>query len=304
MLDAYRLGASLYVPLTHKDCLAIANGKRFPELRSVIFCSEDAVAESMLGVALDNLRACLKRMRRGGQLLRFVRVRNPEILRWLLGLPGVAKLDGMVLPKLDDGNFSAYFEPLLGTPFRCMPTLETRDVFDPQRMIALRERILAEGHCGRILALRIGGNDLLALLGLRRPRDRSIYRTPLGMTIAALVTIFKPYGFQLTAPVFEHLDCPALLAEELAEDLAHGLCGKTAIHPNQLAAINHAFEVAAQDISAARAILLDGRAVFEFGGSMCETATHFAWARETLTRAELLSVLPGGSAWQALTSGQ
>ncbi len=44
MLKAYRLGASLYVPVTHQDMLKIANGAKWPELRSVIFCTEDAVA--------------------------------------------------------------------------------------------------------------------------------------------------------------------------------------------------------------------------------------------------------------------
>ena len=75
----------------------------------------------------------------------------------------------------------------------------------------------------RILALRIGGNDLLALLGLRRPRQMTIYRTPLGPVIGKLVTTFRPYGFVLTGPVFEHLDTPALLAQEVEEDLAHGM---------------------------------------------------------------------------------
>ncbi|WPL19666.1 Citrate lyase beta subunit [Thiorhodovibrio winogradskyi] len=287
MLEAYRLGGSLYVPLTHKDCLPIANASRWPSLRSVIFCTEDAVAEQALGVALDNLRHCLERMEKRTTLMRFVRVRNPEILDWLLALPGAGKLDGFVLPKLDLSNFDAYFGPLAGTGFRCMPTLETLDVFDVARMRDLRDQMLAAGQQERILALRIGGNDLLALLGLRRPRDRTIYRTPLGPTIANLVTTFKPFGFQLTAPVFEHLDCPELLSEELAEDIAHGLCGKTAIHPKQLASINAAFQVTSTEVTTARQILLDDRAVFQYQGSMCEPATHRHWARQIVARANM-----------------
>jgi citrate lyase beta subunit len=287
MLEAYRLGGSLYVPLTHPDCLRIANGEKWPELRSVIFCSEDAVSEQALGLALNNLRQCLAAMRERGVLLRFVRVRNPEILHWVLALPGVEKLDGFVLPKLDQYNLDAYLTPLAGTRFRCMPTLETRDVFDAARMSELRDRMIADGHRERILALRIGGNDLLGLLGLRRPRDRTLYRTPLGLTIASLVTVFKPHGFQLSAPVFEHLDCPELLAEELAEDQAHGLCGKTVIHPDQIAPVNAAFQVSSRDVQTARQILLDDRSVFKYQNSMCEPATHGAWARQIVARAEL-----------------
>ena len=55
----------------------------------------------------------------------------------------------------------------------------------------------------RILVLRIGGNDLLNLLGLRRQRGHTLYETPLGAVIARLVTTFKPHGFRLSAPVFE-----------------------------------------------------------------------------------------------------
>jgi stress response protein SCP2 len=101
----------------------------------------------------------------------------------------------------------------------------------------------APGVRSRILALRIGGNDLLALLGLRRPRAMTIYRTPLGPVIARLVTTFRPYGFVLTAPVFEHLDLPALLDQEVAEDIAYGMVGKTAIHPTQIAPIEQHYRV-------------------------------------------------------------
>ncbi|MFP4076860.1 MAG: HpcH/HpaI aldolase/citrate lyase family protein [Halochromatium sp.] len=290
MLEAYRLGGSLYVPVTHQDCLQIANGRKWPELRSVIFCTEDAVAAEALGPALDNLRHCLKAMRpRTQTLLRFVRVRNPEILAWLLEQPGVDKLDGFVLPKLDMRNIDAYMDPLSRhrAHHHCMPTLETRDVFEPARMTELRDYMLERGYQERILALRIGGNDLLALLGIRRPRDRSLYRTPLGLTIAHLVTIFKPHGFQLTAPVFEHIDCPEILEQELGEDLAHGLCGKTAIHPDQLPLIDSHFRVSPTDLEAAQRILDDDRAVFKFDGSMCELATHSAWAEHIVGRAAM-----------------
>ncbi|MGQ9659664.1 MAG: HpcH/HpaI aldolase/citrate lyase family protein [Thermochromatium sp.] len=289
MLDAYRLGGSLYVPVTHRDMLRIANGLKWPELRSVIFCTEDAVAPSALESGLANLRDCLEAMEPRPSLLRFVRVRNPEILDWLLTLPGSNKLDGFVLPKFDLSNADRYLEPLVGdSGHLCMPTLETRDVFESARMIALRDHLLERGYHERILALRIGGNDLLALLGLRRPRDRTIYRTPLGHTIAQLVTLFKPHGFQLTAPVFEHLDQPELLREELSEDVAHGLCGKTAIHPSQLPLIETSFRVSPTDLEAARRILSEPeQAVFKFGGSMCELATHRAWARHILDRTAL-----------------
>ncbi len=285
MLKAYRLGASLYVPATHQDVLTIANGDKWPALRSVIFCTEDAVADDSLAEGLDNLRQALDQMQATVSALRFVRVRNPGILAWLLTVPGVEKLDGFVLPKLDLNNADDYLRQITNPRHLCMPTLETRDVFETARMIELRDYLLDAGYQHRILALRIGGNDLLAILGIRRPRDRTLYRTPLGHTIAQLVTVFKPFGFQLTAPVFEHLDCTEILKEELSEDIAHGLCGKTAIHPDQVAIIESGFHVSQMELEAARRILSSRQAVFEFDGSMCEVATHRAWATHILERA-------------------
>lgn len=284
MLEAYRLGGSLYVPVTHQDVLSIANGSKWPDLRSVIFCTEDAVEAQALGPGLDNLRRSLQEMSDSSAMLRFVRVRNPRILSWILRLPGVEKLDGFVLPKLDMSNVDAYMTRLQGSSHLCMPTLETRDVFETAQMIRLRDHLIEQGYRDRILALRIGGNDLLSLLGIRRPRDRTLYTTPLGYTIAQLVTVFKPHGFQLTAPVFEHIDCPRILEQELGEDIAHGLCGKTAIHPSQLAAIEQSFRVSPADLEAARRILQADRAVFKFQGSMCEVATHSSWAQHIVER--------------------
>ncbi|MFD2113671.1 HpcH/HpaI aldolase/citrate lyase family protein [Thiorhodococcus fuscus] len=287
MLEAYRLRGSLYVPVTHKDLLNIASGARWSELRSVIFCTEDAVSEEDLELGLNNLQTCLDQMSADSKALRFVRARNPEILARLLALPGVEKLDGFVFPKVELGNIDDYMGLLADTRHRCMPTLETRDVFDAGRMTALRDHMLEQDYQSRILALRIGGNDLLSILGIRRPRDRTIYRTPLGHTIAQLVTIFKPYGFQLTAPVFEHIDHPELLSEELSEDIAHGLCGKTAIHPVQIPVIEAAFRISPNDLEAAQRILTGDRAVFKFGGSMCEVATHSSWAQHIVARTSI-----------------
>ncbi len=289
MLNAYCLGGSLYVPATHQDLLTIANGTRWPALRSVIFCTEDAVAENALEGALVHLEHCLTAMTATTAMLRFVRVRNPAVLARLLAQPGIEKLDGFVFPKLDINNADVYMDLLKNSKYLCMPTLETRDVFDTAKLIQLRDHLLGCHYEQRILALRIGGNDLLAILGIRRPRDRTIYRTPLGHIIAQIVTVFKPFGFQITAPVFEHLDCVQLLQEELSEDIAHGLCGKTAIHPQQLPVIETAFQVTPTDLAAAQRILNDERAVFQFNGSMCEIATHRAWAHHIVARQKTLS---------------
>src|SRR4051812_13511451 len=109
------LGASLYVPTTHKHLLAIANGDRMQHLRSVIFCTEDAIAERDLSYALFNLSLALQNMGEESDTLRFVRVRNPEVMARVLAMPGAHKLTGFVLPKTTRHNFDTYFRQVRHT---------------------------------------------------------------------------------------------------------------------------------------------------------------------------------------------
>lgn len=287
------MGASLYVPACHKDLLAIANGEKLSNVRSLILCTEDAVSDRDLSYALFNLALTLANMHRDVAAQRFVRVRNPEVMGKILAMPDSEKLTGFVLPKATRYNFDAYFKQVRNTSFMLMPTLETAEVFNDWEMRHFRKVLEAPDVRSHILALRIGGNDLLALLGLRRPRDMTIYKTPLGPIISRLVTTFRPYGFVLTAPVCEHLDNPELLEQEVKEDLVHGMVGKTAIHPSQISLIESHYRVHPNDIEAARAILeADSPAVFKMHNSMCEVTTHRAWAEATMTREQVFGTRP------------
>src|SRR5205809_5468023 len=137
-----QLGASLYVPCTRGDLALIGNRRKYPYLRSVIFCTEDAVRVEDLSPALDNLQGLLRHLE-PADLRRFVRVRNPAVLRAVLQMDGVERLGGFVLPKVTRHNLEQFF-PAWTSPhhFDLMLTLETVDVFDAAEMIALRDRLL------------------------------------------------------------------------------------------------------------------------------------------------------------------
>ena len=290
------MGASLYVPANHKYLMEVANGERMGHVRSLIFCTEDSVADADLSWALFNLSVVLANMKGVSSAERFVRVRNPEVMARVLAMPGAEKLTGFVIPKATRYNFESYFKQVRATEHMLMPTLETAEVFNDWEMRQFRKTLEAPGVRQRILALRIGGNDLLALLGLRRPRSMTLYRTPLGPVIARLVTTFRPYGFVLTAPVFEHLDLPELLDQEVAEDLAYGMVGKTAIHPSQIGLIEEHYRVKPNDLAAARAILdANSPAVFQMHNSMCEVATHRAWAERMVEQSNVFGSHHDGS---------
>jgi citrate lyase beta subunit len=181
-----------------------------------------------------------------------------------------------------------------------MPTLETSDVYSPAAMVELGAAMRDELG-DRILALRIGGNDLMGCLGLRRNPSTTLYRTPMGYVIPMLAGVLGAQGFVLTAPVFEQLATPELLIEELALDIAHGLVGKTAIHPSQVAHIHDALRVSIEDLNCARLIVNESApAVFKHEGAMVEPATHYGWAVKIIERAKWHGVKPAQSMAETL----
>ncbi|MDR2187675.1 MAG: HpcH/HpaI aldolase/citrate lyase family protein [Azonexus sp.] len=286
MPDPTQLGASLYVPATHHALAEIAAGTRLASVRSLIVCTEDSVSAQHLPDALGNLAKALRHIKTRTDRLIFVRARNPQILQAILNMAGADQLTGFVLPKVTAENIDDYLKPLQGHPHRVMPTLETSETFRESAMYDFLRLLEQPSRRNRIFSLRIGGNDLLALLRMRRPRGRTIYETPLGHVIARLATIFIPQGFSLSAPVFEHMDDPETLSREIEYDLNHGLVGKTAIHPNQIPLIERHYRVCERDINAAVRILApDAPGVFSFDQSMCELATHRPWAQAVLLAA-------------------
>ena len=251
----------------------------------MIFCTEDAVLQADVDSCVRHLGLCLQGFKNTTQQYRFIRVRNPDVLGRLLALPDIDKIDGFVLPKFTEDVFNDYLDQLRDTTFKVMPTLETKEVFNVNAMTNLCQGLLQSDMAENVLMLRIGGNDLMNLLGLRRERASTIYETPLGHIIAQLVTIFKPYGFSLSAPVFEYLDDPHTLLREMKMDLAYGLIGKTAIHPTQVPMIEEAFKVNIEDYEMALSLSdLDAPAVFRMHDAMCEVATHQQWATQILSR--------------------
>ncbi|UYY59286.1 HpcH/HpaI aldolase/citrate lyase family protein [Sphingomonas sp. S2-65] len=306
-LSALALGATLYMPCTRDDLAeALFGAQRIAGLRSAVLCLEDAVLERDVPAALARLSAFLRtlaaRLPQPGDPLLFVRPRSAAMLEHVLCMPGAERLDGFVLPKAHADTMPAYLALPYLDRHRLMPTLETREACDPFEMRRLRDQLL--GVQERILALRIGGNDLLRAMGLRRTVGRTAYEGPLGSIIASLVASFAPWGFALSAPVLEQFADAALLRDEIARDIEHGLFTKTAIHPGQVAVIQSALAVPAEQVEEAQLMLADDApAVFARDGVMCEPATHRAWAKRLLDRAALYGVTDPISSTLRLVSG-
>ncbi|TWR91373.1 HpcH/HpaI aldolase/citrate lyase family protein [Pseudomonas saxonica] len=295
--SAYALGATLYMPATRPDILDVVMGEKIHGLRSLVVCLEDAVAETDVQQALNNLKNLLLGIdarggRPPGSPMVFVRPRDAAMAAVLNDWSLMRYVDGFVVPKLRLSNIHQWQQAVTRDELMLMPTLETPEVYDPSAMVELRGAML-ELLPERIIALRIGGNDLMGCLGLRRNPAMTLYSTPMSYVIPMLCGIMGSAGFALTAPVFEQLNAPQLLEHELALDLAHGLVGKTAIHPSQIVIIHNALQVSLEDLTSARHIVSEAApAVFKFNDAMCEPATHYTWAQKTIERAHWQGVRP------------
>nr|WP_250808267.1 HpcH/HpaI aldolase/citrate lyase family protein [Neorhizobium tomejilense] len=302
----YELGATLYMPILQKDAMEYIAGRKLPKLRSMVLCLEDALLEAHVLEGLDKLEKTLiqighvKAEAEDKQFpLVFVRPRNLDMAKRIAQMAGIHNIDGFVAPKVRPGDHESWVNAVRDTDLFIMPTLETLEAFDVGAMTALRDEFLGNAP-ERILALRVGGNDLMSCLGLRRVGNSTLYEGPLFYAVSMLMSVMKSKGFDLTAPVFEIIDDRKTLLKEVKKDVDFGFVGKTIIHPDQIDVVQNAFKVLADDLESAKKILdVDAPAVFKFGGSMCEPATHRTWAQRIMSRAGIYGVLP--SAVEALS---
>jgi len=296
-LSPYRLGATLYMPATRTDIANSVLNNEIVGLRSIVICLEDAVSEADIPTALINLKKILQTLgfaKAAGHghdwPLVFIRPRHVEMGKYLTKAEDLSPVDGLVLPKFTLDSLPEWWDIMKDSHLCMMPTLETEDVFDVKQMQQLAATLVIHPCHERIIALRIGGNDLMNVISLRRPRNLTLYDSPMGYVIKMLVAVFGPRDFALTSPVCEHIDDHHVMERELTLDVAHGLVGKTAIHPNQIAKIERALMVTQADHEDALRILNSSQAVFKSQGAMCEPATHRRWAARVLKQAQVYGI--------------
>lgn len=282
---AIELGATMYIPATHDQLWEVTEGIKFPILKSIAVCLEDAVLERDVQTAMVNLKCLLqKRAEQPNQKAPaiFIRPRNLEMAKHIIDWDLNHTYSGMVLPKFTLHDLKSWMD-ILPANLNLMPTLETKEIFDMGHNLELNQALKYDFH--KTLCLRIGGNDLLSCLNLRRPKNSTIYQTPVGMLISQLAGLFIPNGFQLSSPVCEHIHHTELLIHEISQDMNNGIYTKTAIHPSQIEYIHQAFQVNAEEFHEAQQILSqDAKSVFKSNGSMLEPATHRNWAEVVLLR--------------------
>jgi citrate lyase beta subunit len=255
----------------------------------VAICLEDAVRPDQRLAAVASLSQWLHRLSEptqglGGRPGCYLRPADEDILVRLLDIPGIEFVDGFIIPKATPDKIAAW-AARTARKVPLLPILENRDALDPE---GRRELAAACADFRDIIPrVRIGANDLFALLGgLRRARAKTIYETPLGRVVDALIEVFSGVGLPLSGCVFDRLDDLETLARECRDDVNRGLFSKTAVNPLQVAVILETYSPDPAEVEEATKILAsDAPAVFALHGSMHEPACHGAWARNLLRRA-------------------
>lgn len=284
-LSPIQLGGSLYIPATHTNVYAICNENKYSQLRSCIIDTEDAIGEDDIEMAITNIELMLKEYK-PSNLCVFIRPRNPQVLKELLKLQNIGLIDGFSLPKFSTELMREYAQILAmsGKEFYIMPVLESLDIFSRQKLEEIRTFLL-NSHLN-ILSLRLGGEDMMNYLGLKRKCKDNIYTLAGPMhVIGDIINTFKPYGFNISATVFNCINQAQLYKENIHEDLKQGLVGKTIIHPNQIEPINQAYKVSQEDYEMAKKMLShDTKAIIVQDGQMGEKFAHGSWAKIILLR--------------------
>lgn len=286
---ALALGATLYTPVVNPQATRLLMGEDHHGAGSAVVCLEDALAEDQVAKGLDALASALRLRQQGrdqGQrTLVFARPRNLEMARLIATMPGVETLAGFVAPKFDLDNGEGWLALAQAHGIALMPTIETAAFYDPFQ-VANVKRMCDQAAKDAIVAIRVGGNDLMSAIATRRVAGTVSHHGPLGYVLNMIATQFMAGGYHVSAPVYDIITDTETLRREVAMDVERGFVGKTAIHPCQVPLIQDALRPMVSEVKMARSILdKSSAAVFQIGGVMCEPATHSRWAERILARA-------------------
>ena len=279
-ISAYQLGGTLFVPATHKYLDAIVEGKKFTDLYSMVIDCEDGIEENSLDEVLEKIKKLLPQLT-PSKLLRFIRPANVKVLQQILEFEGSAKIDGFVLPKFDE-DYEAYLQVVEKHDFNFMPSIEGKALFDVSELQKLRHELLP--YKEKIICVRFGAEDMLKQLSIQRVEGKSLSEMLVpSMVMANLLSTFKPFGFELSAPVFKYFKDEQGFKDEVRYELENGFVSKTIIHPNQSLWLKEIYKVDDKELQKAEAILKT-LSVANFEGEMLEGKTQKEWAENILLR--------------------
>lgn len=317
----YAVGSLMYVPATHTKIAEDICNSKHKDLKALSFCLEDAIIDSSVEYAENNLYNIIKFIYESvledplliDRLpLMFIRVRSAEQMdRVFQNIKDFNEIiTGFIFPKFDLENSNHYIYTLgcinaqiNSNKLYVLPILESESIINAHTRMevitSIKQSILPiQDH---VLNVRIGGNDFCNYYGFRREKDQIIYDISVIKNILADIMNIFGRDYVISAPVWEYFgdmkDDGWLrgLKKELRMDRLNGFIGKTAIHPTQLLPIQESLIVNYDDYLDAKKILnWDNKIVaVEKGISsqrMNEVKVHRNWAEKTILLSQIYGV--------------
>jgi citrate lyase beta subunit len=287
-IDYIALGATLFIPASHKNLREVVLGSKYPHLRSLVIDTEDGLKESQLEEAVVEIENLLPLITQEKPYV-FLRARNREVLTRLLSLRGVENIHGFVLPKFSLSSAKELLELFKDTSHFIMPSIEGIELFNPNELRELRDILLQ--YKERVLLIRFGVEDMLGQLSMRRSCEDSLFDlSATNAVLGNLIAVFKSAGFAISGGVYPCYEDEEGFKKDINRDLKEGLFSKTIIHPSQISLADEAYKVSKQELEEAMKISDSKEAVFALNSKMAEPSSMCAYSDIILKRAELYGV--------------
>lgn len=285
MIEYVQLGATLFVPSTHKNLLSILNQEKYPNLKSIVIDAEDGIDDNELSSAKQNIQNILRNYNKSS-LLVFIRPRNPESLKEFLTYENIDKVEGFILPKFSLNNADVYIDLLKNTKHFFMPSIEGKELFDTDLLKELRNKLLEQQE--RIILVRFGLEDMLKQLSMKRGCEDSLFDYSVCSSIIGnFLALFKSEGFAVSGGVYPCFKDTEGFKKDLKRDLKEGLFSKTIIHPSQIDIVDEIYKVTNAELDEAKKLLSAKCAILNIDNKMGEVKTMSPYAKEIIKRAEI-----------------
>jgi citrate lyase subunit beta/citryl-CoA lyase len=250
---------------------------------------EDGVAVSKKDQARDTVVQALDEVDFGSREI-VVRINSPDsdIGRRDLAAVIPLKPDGICLPKIENRNEVLAVDNAVRELeiLHCIPerTVRLHAMIESASGVLYSAEIAAASP--RMASLVFGSADYVNDIRCRIGEDRQ----ELLLALQAIVLACRAAGIDaIDAPCFD-IPNNSLLRRESMHARSLGFDGKSALHPGQLAVINHVFDVSSEEIAWAKRVLAEldaaeqrGKALSTLDGNLIDNP-HRAAAQRILRR--------------------
>ena len=315
LIDAYQVGALMYSPGTNSEIYDKLLSGIWGNCYSLALCLEDSIDDNALELGEQTVVETFHKIYENPEKLPFlpklfIRVRSPkQITKLYQMLSGSSQLlSGFILPKFVPQNAPFYIEEIQQINKKSSHTIYMMPILESGELVSYRTRYetleslytLLLSCREYVLNIRVGGNDLCHLFGIRRNANETIYDIkPISSVLSDIVTYFFD-DFVISAPVWEYFadeneNWKSGLENELRMDLLNGFIGKTIIHPNQIPVVANGLKANAHDVADAINILTFESPLLSVsksasGTRMNEMKTHTNWAKKQILLAKIYGV--------------